>query len=87
MKYNERPLSSIREGDRSEVHVYTGIYNHGKLELSDKVALRKASEWRSNVKPMTKECDPLKAGKPMDLDELFDLWRAQRLASNNNGAM
>lgn len=80
MNYNLRPIEVIREGDRSENHIYKDVYNHGKLTLAEKVELRKASAWRAGIKPMTRECDPLKVGPPQDLDELFELWRAQREA-------
>ena len=80
MNYNERPPSAVKSTDKSENHIYRDVYNHGRLTLAEKVELRKASEWRANIKPMTRECDPLKAGRPQDLDELFDLWRAQREA-------
>ena len=80
MNYNNRPHSTVKAGDRSENHIYKDVYNHGKLTLAEKVEIRKAGEWRSNVKPMTRECDPLKAGNPQSLDDLFDLWKAQREA-------
>ena len=85
MNYNLRPPEAVKTGDVSENHVYKDVYTHNKLTLAEKVEIRKAGEWRSNVRPMTRECDPLKAGPPQDLDDLFDLWRAQRAARGENG--
>ena len=85
MNYNLRSLTVVKFGETCENHIYKDVYNHGKLTLAEKVEIRKAGEWRSNVKPMTRECNPLKAGKPQDLEELFELWRAQRAMGGENG--